>query len=47
MPEAVARIPRRQAYTLTELNSFGTLAEEAVGLLTELVEKRVDRKSVV
>jgi pilus assembly protein CpaF len=35
------RIPRRQAYTLTELNSFGTLADEAVGLLTELVEKRV------
>jgi len=35
------RIPRRQAYTLTELNSFGTLADEAIGLLTELVEKRV------
>ena len=35
------RIPRRQAYTLTELNSLGTLAEEAVGLLSELVEKRV------
>jgi pilus assembly protein CpaF len=35
------RIPRRQAYTLTELNSFGTLADEAVGLLAELVEKRV------
>jgi pilus assembly protein CpaF len=35
------RIPRRQAYTLTELNSFGTLADEAVGLLSELVEKRV------
>jgi pilus assembly protein CpaF len=35
------RIPRRQAFTLTELNSFGMLADEAVGLLTELVEKRV------
>ena len=35
------RIPRRQTYTLGELNSIGTLADEAVGLLTELVEKRV------
>jgi pilus assembly protein CpaF len=35
------RIPRRQAYTLEELNSLGTLAEDAVGLLGELVQKRV------
>jgi pilus assembly protein CpaF len=35
------RIPRRQAYTLTELCALGTLVEEAVGLLTELVRKRV------
>jgi pilus assembly protein CpaF len=35
------RIPRRQAYTLGELNSIGTLADDAVGLLEELVDKRV------
>jgi pilus assembly protein CpaF len=35
------RIPRRQAYTLGELNSLGTLADDAVGLLNEIVNKRV------
>jgi pilus assembly protein CpaF len=34
------RIPRRRAYTLTELNALGTLAEEAVGLLNEIVQRR-------
>jgi pilus assembly protein CpaF len=35
------RIPRRQAYTLTELCALGTLAEEAVELLAEIVQKRI------
>lgn len=35
------RIPRRQAYTLAELNSIGTLADDAVGLLNEIVQRRV------
>ena len=35
------RIPRRQAYTLDELNAIGTLPEDAVGLLSELIGKRV------
>jgi pilus assembly protein CpaF len=35
------RIPRRQAYTLAELSSIGTLAEDAVGLLNEIVQRRV------
>lgn len=35
------RIPRRQAYTLNELNSIEALADDAVSLLTEIVERRV------
>jgi len=35
------RVPRRQAYALTELSELGTLAENSVGLLTELVRRRV------
>jgi len=35
------RIPRRQTYSLTELSGLGTLPQETVGLLTEIVHKRV------
>jgi pilus assembly protein CpaF len=35
------RVPRRQAYTLEELNALGTLAKDAVGLLNEIVQRRV------
>ncbi|HET9169967.1 MAG TPA: TadA family conjugal transfer-associated ATPase [Actinospica sp.] len=35
------RVPRRQSYTLAELHSTGTLAGEAVELLTELVRRRI------
>jgi pilus assembly protein CpaF len=35
------RIPRRQAYSLTELCALGTLAEGSVELLTEIVQKRI------
>ena len=35
------RVPRRQAFTLAELNGLGTLPDEAVDLLTELVRRRI------